>query len=71
MVRLNTFDAGVLAQIASRKRATQERRRHMLVGVSHDAERIGNVLITGNRAGATQDQLAAADRIVQWANRSK
>jgi hypothetical protein len=71
MVRLNTFDAGALAQMASRKRTASARRYQMLDGVGNEAQEIGRVIISGDRSGATADQLDAADRIIQWADRQR
>ena len=70
MVRLNTFDAATLAQVASRKRATQARRFLMLEDAGDEAKQIGAVIITGDRTSANKDQLQTADRITGWAGRS-
>jgi hypothetical protein len=71
MVRLNTFDAATLAQVASRKHATKERRFLMLADAGPEAKQIGAVIITGDRAHANKDQLETADRIVKWADCSR
>lgn len=68
MVRLNTFDAGVLARVATSKRFAQARRTRMLEGTSPKAREIGHIIITGEKAGRDQELVEAADDITRWAS---
>ena len=68
MVRLNTFDAGVLARVATSKRFAPERRARMLEGTSLKAREIGHIIITGEKAGRDRELVNAADDITRWAS---
>jgi hypothetical protein len=68
MVRLNTFDAGVLARVATSKRFDRERRTRMLEGSSPKAREIGHIIITGEKAGRDRELVEAADNITRWAS---
>jgi len=67
MVRLNSTDAAILARVAKYPRVGVGRRRNMLAKASQDAKAIGDILITGNEAGASPDYIRAAHNISEWA----
>ena len=67
-VRLNTFDAGVLARVVTSKRFAPERRARMLEGTSLKAREIGHIIITGEKAGRDRELVNAADDITRWAS---
>jgi hypothetical protein len=67
MVELNSTDAAILARVAKYSTIAPVRRRRMLEKASPQARVIGNIVITQNESGASEDVVRAARNIMEWA----
>jgi hypothetical protein len=67
MVKLNSTDAAILARVAKYSTIAPVRRRRMLEKASPQAKVIGNIVITHNETGASEDVVRAARNIMEWA----